>query len=355
MQNALPSSPAILVHGSYFAANFGDVLLWEILTEELSRLHPKATFLHAGLPAQLVPIYDPSQRFALAGSDASPDLAVFSGGGYFCPPPRAAVRWHLRNFLRHRKALTLARRSRTVAFVGVGFGKLGYSPLGIALRAIPADRTRPVLVRDVESAREFMDLHATSTPAVIDDLAFSWLARTWRRTPNVRIVPQRIAVHMDLAGMSQSQVEHCRRALEALRDQYDGTVRLLTDCDSEQGTRTREFISGVLGRECEEAIFRDDTSAFLTAIADCDRVITTKLHVGICASAMGIPVISIPTHTKTPRFYKKIGLQSALLDQECSQIGALITTPDRHLVSEEVLSASAREYDEVVQHLAGLG
>jgi polysaccharide pyruvyl transferase WcaK-like protein len=38
-----------------------------------------------------------------------------------------------------------------------------------------------------------------------------------------------------------------------------------------------------------------------------NAVITTKLHVGITARALSVPVLSIPRHQKTPRFYRLIG------------------------------------------------
>lgn len=46
-------------------------------------------------------------------------------------------------------------------------------------------------------------------------------------------------------------------------------------------------------------------------LAAMDAVVTTKLHVGVTSRALSVPVLSLPAHQKTPRFYRLIG------EQEC--------------------------------------
>jgi polysaccharide pyruvyl transferase WcaK-like protein len=63
-------------------------------------------------------------------------------------------------------------------------------------------------------------------------------------------------------------------------------------------------------------------------IADCETIITSKLHVGIVASALGRKVISLPVHPKTSRFYKDLAVQEFCLERErqnASEIARLLS------------------------------
>jgi hypothetical protein len=50
-----------------------------------------------------------------------------------------------------------------------------------------------------------------------------------------------------------------------------------------------------------------DPDQVLGVIKALDLVITTKLHVGIVACALGTSVLAFPAHQKTRRFYEQIG------------------------------------------------
>jgi polysaccharide pyruvyl transferase WcaK-like protein len=84
-------------------------------------------------------------------------------------------------------------------------------------------------------------------------------------------------------------------------------------------------------------------------IADCDTIITSKLHVGIVASALGRKVISLPVHPKTSRFYEDLSLKEFCLEGERrnpSEIARLLEkdvpyTFDRH--SAALRSAEMRD------------
>src|SRR6202007_2101045 len=53
----------------------------------------------------------------------------------------------------------------------------------------------------------------------------------------------------------------------------------------------------------------------IALIGGVDGIVTTKLHVGIVGCAMEKPVISMPGHSKTPRFYKQVGLSEQCISQ----------------------------------------
>src|SRR5690606_25408937 len=55
-----------------------------------------------------------------------------------------------------------------------------------------------------------------------------------------------------------------------------------------------------------EIIDYKDVGTNVDNIASFSSVITSKLHVGIVATQLGVPVYSIPHHQKTIRYYKQI-------------------------------------------------
>ena len=177
----------ILLHASYFSPNFGDVLLWRITLNLAKQAFPDAEFLTANLPSGMVEIYDPKFETRSLALHDKPDITIFAGGGYFCPPAHGHIKWHIRNYLRHQRALKVAALSNRVVFLGVGFGSLGHSPLGRAIGSIPQQNVSVALLRDVESLEHFKNYCRASEASTCHDLAFSYLSANshkWRKTDN---------------------------------------------------------------------------------------------------------------------------------------------------------------------------
>lgn len=334
----------ILMHGSYFANNFGDVFLWQIMREIIRAQRPDAKILHAGIPSSLTSIYnaDGDLEFALNSSPIS--TVIFSGGGYLTPPEKSPIKWHLRNFLRHKKAINLARRAERIAFLGVGVGDLSYSPLGWLLRLLPSRAIHTAWMRDAESAVHFRRLFPNTQPAVIDDLVFAYLAALGgpQRIPHER--ERRLGLHVELAGLSDQPKAALFNAIDTLNRCFAGRVVLFTDCESASARATRDELHRRLVRKAETVIFAGDCEEFLSEIDRCDYIITTKLHVGICAAARQIPVLSIPAHPKTPRFYNKIGLGHAVTTSGAEGVDALLNFPDRHIPSSDIIRRAKLDY-----------
>jgi len=59
-----------------------------------------------------------------------------------------------------------------------------------------------------------------------------------------------------------------------------------------------------------------DIDLLVSRIADAHLVFTTKLHVGIVAASLGRPVISVPHHPKTRRFFRQIDAERLVVDQD---------------------------------------
>lgn len=58
-------------------------------------------------------------------------------------------------------------------------------------------------------------------------------------------------------------------------------------------------------------------------ISSCDAVLTTKLHVGITASAFGIPCFGYSFHSKTARFYRQIGREEFQINWDSHSMGII--------------------------------
>lgn len=310
----------VVLHGAYHTDNFGDTLLMQITRTWLEEVSPRVEVRMPFVPTDLLREHEPGPirgPRALLGAH----MFVYGGGGYLGEPPQDAVRWSLRLAWRHLLpglAMTLMRR--TVTICGVGAGPLTH-PLARALIRPILRRARPVTVRDEPSRATLVALGASpETVETTTDLALSLRreslpedavshARSW-----VAAIPTgpRLGVHLSpsvapgapgrllLDEVVAYALEHPDVQVVALTDQRGaaGQTAVATEIQRRLPARTH--------------IYAYDGPWRLTALlAELDAVVTTKLHVGIVAVALGTPVLSYPTHTKTPRFYEQIGLPDA--------------------------------------------
>lgn len=353
MRNSVNSNN-ILLHASYFANNFGDVFLWDIIKGLITQEAPGVNLYYVNIPENLLKVYDPEKRMSQATSTQPIYLTLFSGGGYLTPPSNAKLKWHIRNFFRHRRAVELARRAERVAFLGVGVGQLAYSPLGWLLRRIPERSIVTAWLRDSASSYHFQELFPKTHTSNVDDLVFANLAATYEHNVTVKTVLPRLGLHVDLSGMDDNKQRVLFQAIDVLNETYFGEIVLFTDCESPNAKRTRQELIRRLKRKPAEIIFQGKCDAFLKEIARCSYMITTKLHVGICAAACQVPVLSIPAHPKTPRFYSKIGMPHAIADDGRSDVASLLRDPSRYTVDDRILHDAANDYARLSEEIRAL-
>lgn len=81
---------------------------------------------------------------------------------------------------------------------------------------------------------------------------------------------------------------------------------------SKQGDELAKLIESSTGHKCLSLPFIGiwETVALISQLS---ALVTTKLHVGIVAYALGVYCESFATHRKTPRFYRQIGRSSQSL------------------------------------------
>ncbi|RRH68303.1 polysaccharide pyruvyl transferase family protein [Falsigemmobacter faecalis] len=331
-------SRKIALHASYFSDNFGDVLLWEIARDMIFNSSSEVSVTDVNMPNNLRDTYTADSK-ELKGVDT----VIFGGGGYFCPPSGSPLKWRMRNYIRHRAALDLANRVKSCVFLGVGFGDLQGTLLGSKIKSIPSDKVKLCALRDEESVKYYNSLTGKSSGVICDDLVLGWLT-----TQGGRYSPDGyFGIHTDFKNMSDQRVSNIISYAKEIKNSY-GRIRIIVDCPSKSGKLSAQKVSNELGGKVDILTFNGNTKDFLNGISECSAIFTTKLHVGICAASMSIPVVSYPTHTKTPRFYRSVGMENSIMDdQSIDKILSIVSEPNKFIMSNDVSSRIKNNFKEL--------
>jgi polysaccharide pyruvyl transferase WcaK-like protein len=310
----------VALHGSYHTDNFGDMLLMALykrwLLETAEGIEVRMPFV----PPRTAVHLDPGpRRGALALRDV--ESFVYGGGGYFGEPPSRQRQWGRRLIVRHLlPGLALASLGRDIVISGVGAGPLTHRWARRALARV-AERASLITVRDEASRAEFVELGLDSAAVqvtadaalVLDEAAIPERARlSARKWLDQRPAERRLGVHVGRPSSTRDShaailddvvafaVARPDLRIVALNDQRGAAGQLAA----------AEELSSRLPGRCDEYRYRDpwELTALLGAMT---MVVTTKLHVGIVAAALGTPVLSYPNHPKVPRFYEQIGAPDA--------------------------------------------
>jgi polysaccharide pyruvyl transferase WcaK-like protein len=311
------AAPTIALHGAYRHDNFGDMLLLGIYIRWIRESHPECRVVLPFLRNNLTGLVKADGRGISELFRAS--ALVYGGGGYFGEPNQGWTLWALRNSLRHVPVGAVARaRGIPIAISGVGAGPLS-SGLARRLFVRLFRWAGSVTVRDVES-RDYMERYGVEAEraVVTADAALSLeaadvptgaleeagqalrgLAGSWRIGFNV-------AHSIRLRGMDP--LLHDMRAFAARYPQASFVFFL-----DEGAGRGEAYHVTRMAREIERRVAApavvipyQGPDQVLGVIKALDLVITTKLHVGIVACALGTSVLAFPAHQKTRRFYEQI-------------------------------------------------
>jgi polysaccharide pyruvyl transferase WcaK-like protein len=311
--------PAVALHGSYQTDNYGDVLLMTIY----------ARWIRAAWPGVRVVMPSPNVS-AIAIAPAGPDATgfralsgaaalVYGGGGYFGEPALRAGRIRPRNLRRHiAPGAWAALTGRPYMINGVGVHRFVRPVSRFAFGAL-FRHARAITVRDQESAehahelgvpmerlRVTADAALTLTPADIPAEAVTGARELLTGLPGRR----RIAVHLARPSRRFPAVASVVEGLARFAaGAPDATFLLVADGSVGQRdttqTRASAELQERLGPRAVTVPYTDIWS--LTAqLGAADLVVTTKLHVGIVAAALGTSVLSFPFHAKVPRLYRQL-------------------------------------------------
>lgn len=304
----------IALQGSYFGHNFGDVLLLSLYRKWIKEtIADCEVVLPQGSEDAIVHIGADIVGFKhLVGSHG----LIYAGGGYFGEPPGSPAqirRWSVRNLFRHMPSGSIATGlGRPVAVIGVGAGPLSSPMFRYILRWL-VERAEIVAVRDEES-RRFLhnigvsrpDTEVTADAALsitIDDIPKEILTLIRSRFPTNNLV----GVHLPSRPSFSSRVELVLNGLEmVLRQRQDLEIVVISDNVSYDPRPLATQLERRHLARVHVATYSDPWT-LVALLSQLRLVITTKLHVGIVATAVGTLPLAFPFHHKTERFYRQIG------------------------------------------------
>ncbi len=319
----------IAVHGSYFGYNFGDTLLCRIFNTWIKQSGPEVR--------TVLPLANARNQLAIAADERglaaslSADGFVFGGGGYFSEAVNGGFKWTARAWMRH---LMLARAVRMagkpLVVLGVGVGPVSNALLRQEIVDL-LDYAEEVFVRDEESASALRDwglkrdVRVFPDAVAVTDLKEMFSIRNAKKAEPLG----RLVLHTS-GHPSETELGALRQVCAWAQAQRDVEITLATD-----GMARRHSIDWPEKVAADHPQLRmkirkydGDVAALVEFLSNADGIVTTKLHVGIVGTNLGVPVISVPHHGKTARFYRQAGLPERVVEQSLpgweATLGALL-------------------------------
>ena len=309
--------------------NFGDDLYTDIYVDWLRHLLPDSDI-------SMLTFHGLSKGTGgWASQFEQADALLFIGGGYFGEPDHPGMsifrrqlrllHWAVRNYRLYGGAFHAARRHGVPhAVIGVGFGPIraGFFRR-CAVRVLR--EARVCALRDPESAR-----YAKQYGVQRDDLRVhvdGVLSLKTEELPPVATAardalctsPQTFRIGLNLNSLSVAHWQHSQAIVRLILDlqrcvppETPTSLYFLHDqkIDGQHPRNKRAAESFIKSHFPQITVlpFRGHWEMAGT-LAAMHVVVTTKLHVGVTSRALSVPVLSIPAHQKTPRFYRFIGEQ----------------------------------------------
>lgn len=295
-------SKVVFVHGSYYNKNFGDYLLINRVLKELKNTNEVV------LPFSKEKVrieFGTSTRKVKLSDFFNAKLCIFGGGGYLGEPPKSINKWSINFLWRHFLPFLLMKMfGIEVKIIGAGFGPISKFWLRPFVSYM-LKNSSIVCLRDSESIQYAKDVNPKITYTLVTDLAQDKdFLNSLCLSENCNF-EKYIAVH---AGL-QLNDEYADNIISKLVELHELGYKIKYFADSPSHNNevcAKGFLFNVsddLNINFIEYVSPEDT---LKIIKESSGVITGKLHVGIVGSTYGLPVLSIPLHHKTIRYYRDV-------------------------------------------------
>ncbi len=304
----------VLLHGCYNTRNFGDLLLLELLTRYVRRtFDADAVSPWLCLPVARGLSCRPGHGLL---SCLHARAAIFGGGGYFTD--HGGEQWAIRKLLRYSVPAAIWRMLRIPYVIsGVGVGPLTSEVGRNRVRSICVN-AEAVAVRDAESRAVLIE---AGVPEGKVSVTGDWVAGLtagdlpeWASGRAAEILGPRdtsvfrLGLHFESLSSQGALLE---RAMSAIGDSLptDRAVEAwwIVDHNMDSGLKSRVLDATRLWRHPLRLAERESFWTTAAVIGNMDLVMTSKLHVGIAAWALGVPPCGYSTHEKSRRFYRQIG------------------------------------------------
>lgn len=282
------SKPRIALHGAVYGRNFGDVLIQKLLANQLRTRLAASLFFPAGTRAFAQESQEViGRRWLLRYVDA----VVFGPGGYLGERRDNMEAWQQR-FQQYHGGLfhQIKRHKLPLAIFGVGAGPLS-DPSSRELVASMLEYAGLIHVRDEESADFAQSLGAAREKlSVGPDIALS-IDQNYlgvEPAPAGNMKGTRVGLHLPLVFGTLSDPYQLLVAdvLTLARSYPETSFCLLTD---NPGSKFPAPLNRLLALPNVSFMPYVGTMKLLREIAACNAILTTKLHVAICATALEFP------------------------------------------------------------------
>lgn len=316
----------VVLHGMHSSQNFGDVLLTQIMRD----------WLVTGAGAQvalLAPSPDVAQVLGLPAATRRQlwrsEAVILGGGGFFqrMDGPKGA----LKAIIKYGFPLGLARLfGKRTAMIGIGIAPMPRPGLDWLMARV-LRRVDLVVVRDVvgyDHAADLLGSRTTDQLVQATDLIFSltpdWLpqdARDWARAQHQALGTRRaLVVHLSEPPSRTPRQDHIAGLLaDRIKRQPDTGCLLIEDHPSNNGPQmqAQQEMATRLSGTPVRIIPYPGVERLAALLAGSDAVFTNKLHVGLCAAAMGTMPYALAKHRKNMASFSDL-----CLTQNCAMLTA---------------------------------
>lgn len=305
----------VFVHGSYYNKNYGDYLLIKRVSEEVGIDNVKLPFASNSVLSEFNGIIKKVKfRDYLKVKNC-----IFGGGGYLGEPPHSVTKWSLNFIRRHFFPFVVMKAFNIeVNIIGAGFGPIS-APFLKPLVRFMLKNSNSVFLRDRESIKYAQNIYPERDYELVTDLAqdINFLKKIASESTFKIPFENYIAIHVG-SVVSDNLEKEIINSLVALNRQGYKIVFFSDSPGHNDNLAKEQYTYNKLLEEPNFAgaiskIIYENAEDVTKVIENAQGVITGKLHVGIVASTLGIPVLSTPLHHKTVRYYRDIDNSSSCI------------------------------------------
>jgi polysaccharide pyruvyl transferase WcaK-like protein len=241
---------------------------------------------------------EPSLEMFVARSD----MMVLGGGGLMTPVLKGATR-----ITADMRDLVRICRETGIPIYGISLGGNG----------TPLKSIEPIERRELIAASEYTTLRNPEDMQVLEELSRTgacfpdivWsvprMFRPKSRPPDERQARRTIGVNIYTRNAGKRKwLQRLLKAIVRYRSDLDFLfISVSSDFNLNNGT----LGSADWGRNCRTVALHEIEAA-VDCLASLDCLITSKLHIGMTAMSLGVPVVSYAGEPKTKLVFKRIGL-----------------------------------------------
>lgn len=294
------------IHGSYYGRNFGDTLIIKIIVDWVREYNPEIEITLPFIDSEKEAIEILGHTNKIIPFEEL-DGVIFCPGGYFGEPPGnffQKVKWSIRNHKRHIQWNSLMyKKNIPFAIIGLGVGPLSVGFMKNNVIKLFSN-TNYITVRDKYSKQFLKDWG-------IDEKQINQttdVALTLQ--PKTDIVEEKnsVALHFPATiWKDEDQINEFVNFIKNIKDKYN--ISYFEDINGQfSKTKNEKNIRNILKKYNIDfpIVVYENPSQLIASLQKFEKIITSKLHIGIVGYSLGKKILSIPAHTKTIRFYEQI-------------------------------------------------